>query len=146
MTAVSAEEGSRFLRRSWNVRAGSSHIYLNARSVGIALGTTNLEVHSVTVRGRSGQHARPKLIALRLIGKIDSPPGNGGNLKVGSIESSGLSVGCFIHRQSETGAWLEVASPIGLPAQFTLVVAPDRTKHRCTILWRTGKMVGVKFL
>ena len=72
--------------------------------------------------------------------------GGGSALKVGSIEFSGLAIACLIRNQSETGATLEVVSAIELPAQFTLLVVPDRTTHSCTIIWRTGKMIGVKFL
>jgi hypothetical protein len=67
-------------------------------------------------------------------------------LKAGSIEFGGLAIACLIRNQSETGAALEVVSAIELPAQFTLLVAPDRTRHSCTIIWRMGKMIGVKFL
>ena len=67
-------------------------------------------------------------------------------MKVGSIEFSGLAIACLIRNQSETGATLEVVSANELPAQFTLLVATDRTRHRCIIIWRTGKMIGVKFL
>jgi len=70
----------------------------------------------------------------------------GSGLKVGSIEFSGLAIGCLIRNQSETGATLEVVRVTELPAQFTLLVASDRTRHSCTIIWRTGKMIGVKFL
>jgi hypothetical protein len=47
-------------------------------------------------------------------------------LKAGSIEFRGLRIACLVRNQSET--------------------ATDRTRHRCIIIWRTGKMIGVKFL
>ena len=67
-------------------------------------------------------------------------------LKVGSIEFNGVAIACLIRNQSETGAALEVVSAIELPAQFALQVASERTRHSCTIIWRTGKVIGVKFL
>jgi hypothetical protein len=67
-------------------------------------------------------------------------------LKAGSSEFRGLRIACLVRNQSETGATLEVVSANELPAQFTLLVAADRTRHRCIIIWRTGKMIGVKFL
>jgi hypothetical protein len=65
-------------------------------------------------------------------------------MKEGSIEFSGHAVACLIRNHSETGALLELVGAIELPAQFTLVVASDRI--RCIAIWRTGKMIGVKFL
>ena len=62
-----------------------------------------------------------------------------------SIEFSGHAIDCFIRNRSETGAALEVISPVGIPAQFTLQVATDRIRHRCIVIWRMGKMIGVKF-
>jgi len=67
-------------------------------------------------------------------------------LKAGRIELGGLAIACLIRNQSETVATLEVGSTTELPAQFTLLIVPDRTRHSCTIIWRTGKMIGVKFL
>ena len=59
----------------------------------------------------------------------------------GSIEFSGRTIACLIRNQSETGAALEVVSPV--PAQFILLIADKRT--RCTVIWRTKKLIGVKF-
>jgi hypothetical protein len=64
-------------------------------------------------------------------------------LKTGSIEFHGRTIACFIRNQSETGAALEVVSPVGIPARFTLLIAADRI--RCTRIWRTEKLIGVKF-
>jgi len=65
-------------------------------------------------------------------------------MKAGSIEFRGQAIACLIRNQSETGAALELVGAIELPAKFTLVVASDRI--RCISIWRTGKMIGVKFL
>lgn len=67
-------------------------------------------------------------------------------LKPGRIELSGLAIACLIRHQSEIGATLEVGSATELPAQFTLLITADRTRQNCTIIWRTGKLIGVKFL
>ena len=64
-------------------------------------------------------------------------------MKTGSIEVSGRTISCLIRNQSETGATLEVASPVRIPAQFTLLIAAERI--RCTAIWRTKKLIGVKF-
>jgi hypothetical protein len=62
-----------------------------------------------------------------------------------SIEFSGHAIACFIRNRSETGAALEVGSPVEIPGQFTLLVAADRIRHKCIVIWRMGKMIGVKF-
>ena len=64
-------------------------------------------------------------------------------MKTGSIEFSGRTIACLIRHESETGAALEVVSPVGIPAQFTLLIAAERI--RCTAIWRTKKLIGVKF-
>ncbi|WP_374207857.1 PilZ domain-containing protein [Bradyrhizobium sp. 190] len=62
----------------------------------------------------------------------------------GTIEFGGQVAACVIRNHSETGAALELSGRIELPAQFTLLVTSDRIK--CIAIWRTGKMIGVKFL
>ncbi|MBR1272195.1 PilZ domain-containing protein [Bradyrhizobium sp. AUGA SZCCT0222] len=64
-------------------------------------------------------------------------------MKTGIIEFSGRTIACLIRNQSETGAGLEVVSPVGIPAQFTLLIAAERIS--CTVIWRTEKLIGVKF-
>ena len=64
-------------------------------------------------------------------------------MKIGSIEFNGRTTACLIRNQSETGAALEVVSPVGIPGQFTLLIAAQRV--RCTVIWRTEKLIGVKF-
>jgi hypothetical protein len=64
-------------------------------------------------------------------------------MKTGSIEVSGRTIACLIRNESESGAALEVVSPVGIPAQFTLLIAAERI--RCTAIWRTKKLIGVKF-
>ena len=56
-------------------------------------------------------------------------------MKIGSIEFSGRTIGCLIRNKCGTGAPLEVVSPVGIPAQFTLLIAAERI--RCTAIWRT---------
>jgi hypothetical protein len=62
-----------------------------------------------------------------------------------SIEFSGHAISCFIRNRSETGAALEVDSPVGIPGRFTLLIAADRIRHRCIVIWRMEKLIGVKF-
>ena len=68
-------------------------------------------------------------------------------LKGGSI-IFGLAaeVDCIIRNMSETGAALEVESPIGIPDDFTLLIKPELTKRRCKVAWRSSKRLGVEFV
>ncbi|WP_249130416.1 PilZ domain-containing protein [Bradyrhizobium sp. AUGA SZCCT0283] len=66
-------------------------------------------------------------------------------MKSGSIEFNGRTIACLIRNQSDTGASLEVVSPLGIPAQFTLMIVADRMSRGCTVIWRTERLIGVKF-
>lgn len=64
-------------------------------------------------------------------------------LKGASIEFGGGAIDCTIRNISETGAALDVTSPIGIPAQFTL--AADGTYRACRVVWRKERRIGVTF-
>jgi len=66
-------------------------------------------------------------------------------LKTGSIESGGGVIDCIVRNLSETGAALEVVSPLFIPDRFTLIVPTDQLKRRCYIVWRKQKRIGVAF-
>src|SRR5258707_3077828 len=50
-------------------------------------------------------------------------------LKAGSIEIGGDAIYCIVRNVSETGAALEVLSPLYIPDRFTLVVRTDELKR-----------------
>lgn len=52
---------------------------------------------------------------------------------------------CTIRNFSETGAALEVGSPVGIPERFTLVVEADHRHLPCRIAWRKETRIGVHF-
>jgi hypothetical protein len=66
-------------------------------------------------------------------------------LKGGSIIFGASVVDCVVRNLSETGACLEVASPVGIPADFTLQIKPEPTKHNCHVVWRSASRIGVYF-
>jgi len=68
-------------------------------------------------------------------------------LKGARISCHGLSTSTesTIRNISETGACLVVASPIGLPNDFDLVIDSDRAIKRCRVAWRAGTKIGVSF-
>jgi len=66
-------------------------------------------------------------------------------LKAGSIEFNGGTIDCVVRNVSDTGAALEVASPLGIPHAFNLVISGNRGVHRCEVKWRTESRIGVAF-
>jgi PilZ domain-containing protein len=66
-------------------------------------------------------------------------------LKAGTIEFGGGVIDCTVKNLSETGAALEVATPLYIPDSFTLFVRSDQFKRRCHIVWRKEKRIGIAF-
>ena len=66
-------------------------------------------------------------------------------LKAGTIEFGGGAIDCTVRNFSETGAALDVTSPVGIPDYFTLFVPADGTHLPCRVIWRKEKRIGVKF-
>ena len=66
-------------------------------------------------------------------------------LKVGSITFGGGTIHCVVRNLSATGAALEVTSHIGIPDEFMLVVTADGSYHRCAVVWRKERRIGVAF-
>ena len=54
-------------------------------------------------------------------------------------------IDCIVRNMSQSGAALEVESHIGIPAEFTLLVKPERVKRKCRVAWRSGTRIGVQF-
>lgn len=67
-------------------------------------------------------------------------------LKAGSIEFAGGVIDCTVRNISETGAALEVNSPLGIPDTFNLLIAGDPASRRCRVVRRSDKRIGVAFL
>ncbi|WP_375157563.1 PilZ domain-containing protein [Bradyrhizobium sp. RDT46] len=66
-------------------------------------------------------------------------------LKAGTIEFGGGAIDCTVRNLSDTGAALDVTSPLGIPEHFTLFVAVDAKHLACTVVWRKEKRIGVRF-
>ena len=67
--------------------------------------------------------------------------------KAGTIQfnrAGGIS--CTVRNISDTGASLEVASPIGIPDDFTLAIESDHLVRQCHVVRRTNTRIGVKFV
>jgi hypothetical protein len=66
-------------------------------------------------------------------------------LKAGTIEFGSSTIDCVVRNISETGAALEVASPVGIPAEFNLVISGNIAKRPCRVVWVRDKRIGVAF-
>ncbi len=67
-------------------------------------------------------------------------------LKGGSIVFGATAgVDCMVRNLSTAGASLEVATPVGIPDDFRLVIKPENTTHNCHVIWRAAKKIGVHF-
>lgn len=67
-------------------------------------------------------------------------------LKAGTISFNRAgAIDCRVRNLSPAGACLEVANPIGIPDDFTLVIEHDHLRQPCHVIWRTGTRLGVEF-
>jgi hypothetical protein len=67
-------------------------------------------------------------------------------LKHGSIAfPGGGGIDCTVRNLSSNGARLDVASPVGLPSEFTLVIEADRFLRRCRQVWSIDQRIGIAF-
>ena len=66
-------------------------------------------------------------------------------LKAGTMVFGGGGIDCTVRNFSDTGAALDVGSPVGIPEHFTLFIPADGTHLACTVVWRKEKRIGVRF-
>jgi hypothetical protein len=66
-------------------------------------------------------------------------------LKAGTISFGGAGISCTIRNLSETGAALDVSSPVGIPNEFVLIIEADNSVRQCRIVWRKERRIGVAF-
>jgi hypothetical protein len=65
--------------------------------------------------------------------------------KAGSISCGGETIDCTVRRISETGAALEVVTPLFIPDRFRLIVETDGFNRPCRVVWRKQNRLGVAF-
>ena len=65
--------------------------------------------------------------------------------KAGTIEFGGGGVDCTVKNLSDTGAALEILSPLYIPDRFTLFVPSDQLERRCHVVWRKERRLGIAF-
>jgi hypothetical protein len=67
-------------------------------------------------------------------------------LKAGSIGfNRAAGIDCRVRNLSPAGACLDIASQVGIPDDFVLVVETDHLKQPCHVIWRSGNRMGVEF-
>jgi hypothetical protein len=66
-------------------------------------------------------------------------------LKGGTISFNGAGISCTVRNLSETGAALDVISPVGIPDNFMLVIDGDQPGKPCHVVWRKEKRIGIAF-
>jgi hypothetical protein len=66
-------------------------------------------------------------------------------LKAGTIIFGGGGISCTVRNFSDTGAALDVVSPVGIPNAFTLVLEGEAAKRQCRVVWRKERRIGVVF-
>jgi len=66
-------------------------------------------------------------------------------LKAGLIECGGEAIACTVRNVSETGAAIEVVTPLYIPDRFTLVIPSEESRRPCRIVWRKEGRIGIAF-
>jgi hypothetical protein len=66
-------------------------------------------------------------------------------LKSGSIRFGNTAIFCMLRSLSPAGVSLDVASSIGIPDQFTLLIEAELKIHSCAVIWRKERRMGVAF-
>ena len=67
-------------------------------------------------------------------------------LKAGTISfGAGTEIDCTVRNISETGALIEVVTPLFIPDRFTLIIQSAQLKRSCHIVWRKERRMGLAF-
>ena len=67
-------------------------------------------------------------------------------LRAGIIDlGAGGTIACAVKSLSETGAALEVNTPLFIPDRFKLVIETEHINRPCQIVWRKEKRIGITF-
>ena len=66
-------------------------------------------------------------------------------LKAGTIEFSGEAIPCTVRNLSDSGAAIEINSPLWFPDHFVLAVASEGWRKPCRVVRRQDKRIGVAF-
>ena len=59
--------------------------------------------------------------------------------------STGGTIDCTVRSLSNTGARIDVANPVGVPADFVLMIESEHFSRHCHSVWSRDKQIGVAF-
>jgi PilZ domain len=65
--------------------------------------------------------------------------------KAGSISFGGGAIDCTVRNLTESGAALDVVTPLFIPDRFNLIVQSDGLNRPCHIVWRKERRMGIAF-
>lgn len=77
--------------------------------------------------------------------KMANAPQKSASLKAGTISFGGGAITCTVRNLSATGAMLDVTSPVGIPARFTLVIEAEHASKPAVVVRRQDKRIGIRF-
>jgi hypothetical protein len=55
-------------------------------------------------------------------------------------------IDCVVKNFTMKGACLQVASPVGIPDAFTLVIQREEMQRECRVIWRSATQIGIAFV
>ena len=55
------------------------------------------------------------------------------------------TVDCVVRSVSDSGASLEIESPVGIPDAFAILISGESVPRDCRVAWRKQRRIGVKF-
>ena len=63
---------------------------------------------------------------------------------LGDVNTSEIK--CLVRNMHDNGAELKAPLGVQIPNEFLLYVAVDGTAYKCTVRWRDGQRIGVRFV
>ena len=66
-------------------------------------------------------------------------------LKAGTISVGDGTIDCIVRSISDTGATLDVVTPLFIPDRFRLIVQSQGLNRPCHIVWRKEQRMGIAF-
>jgi hypothetical protein len=66
-------------------------------------------------------------------------------LKAGTISVGDGTIDCIVRSISDTGATLDVVTPLFIPDRFRLIVQSQGLNRPCHIVWRKERRMGIAF-
>jgi hypothetical protein len=66
-------------------------------------------------------------------------------LKAGTISVGDGTIDCIVRSISDTGATLDVVTPLFIPDRFRLIVQSHGLNRPCHIVWRKERRMGIAF-